>query len=59
MTSAKLNLLLIGVYGMEVVECGGALAKNARAGGRSSATILLAREESRPQVQAAAEVLGT
>jgi len=59
MTSPRLNLLLIGVYGMEVVECGGALAKNARAGGRSSATILVAREGSRPQVQAAAEVLGT
>lgn len=59
MTSPGLNLLLIGVYGMEIVECGGALAKNARAGGRSSATILVAREGSRPQVQAAAEVLGT
>lgn len=59
MMTSGLNLLLIGVYGMEVVECGGALAKNAQAGGRSSATILLAREESRPQVQAAAEVLGT
>lgn len=54
-----LNLLLIGVYGMEVVECGGALAKNARAGGHSSAVILLAREQSRPQVAEAAETLGT
>lgn len=44
MISPGLNMLLIGVYGMEVVECGGALAKNARAGGRSSTTILVARE---------------
>lgn len=57
--SAGLNLLLIGVYGMEIVECGGALAKNARAGGRSSATILLSREASRTQVRSAADVLST
>ena len=57
--ASGLNLLLIGVYGMEVVECGGALAKNAQAGGTSSATILLSREASRPQVEAAASVLGT
>lgn len=35
---------------MEVVGRGGALAKNVRAGGRSSASIPLAREEARPQV---------
>ncbi len=58
MTGTGLNLLLIGVYGMEVVECGGALAKNSQAGGRSSATVLVTREESRPQVLAAADVLG-
>lgn len=58
MTATGMTLLLIGVYGMEVVECGGALAKNVRAGGRSSATILLSRETSRPQVEAAAGVLG-
>lgn len=51
-------MLLLGVYGMETVECGGVLAKNARAGGKSFASIMLAREASRPQVQAAAEVLG-
>jgi LmbE family N-acetylglucosaminyl deacetylase len=53
-----LTMLLLGVYGMETVECGGILAKNARAGGRSFASIMLSREASRPQVRAAADVLG-
>lgn len=52
------TMLLLGVYGMEVVECGGVLAKNIRSGGRSCASIMLSREETRPQVKAAAEVLG-
>ncbi len=52
-----LNMLLLGVYGMEVVECGGVLAKNARAGGKSFASIMLSRQESRPQVKEAAAVL--
>ena len=52
MTSGR-NLLLVGGHGVEVVECGGATAKNARAGGCSSAVILLAREGSRPPVQSA------
>lgn len=58
MDQAGVNMLLLGVYGMEVVECGGALAKNARNGGRSFASIMLSREESRPQVENAARVLG-
>ncbi len=52
------RLLLLGVYGMEVVEAGGALAKNAAAGGKSFANIMLCRETSRPQVTEAAQVLG-
>ena len=52
------TFLLLGVYGMEVVECGGALSKNAKAGGQSHAFMMLSREESRPQVRKAAEVLG-
>lgn len=53
-----MTLLLLGVYGMEVVECGGVLAKNARAGGTSFASIMLARAQTRPQVEEAAEELG-
>ncbi len=51
-------MLLLAVYGMEVVECGGTLAKHARDGGTASAHIMLAREASRPEVQAAAAHLG-
>lgn len=52
------RILFLGVYGMEVVECGGALAKNVLSGGESFATIMLCRETSQPQVKNAAEVLG-
>ncbi|WLD92023.1 PIG-L deacetylase family protein [Alkalihalobacillus sp. AL-G] len=43
---------------MEVVECGGALAKNLNNGGQSYASIMLSSEKSRPQIKQAAEVLG-
>lgn len=52
------TVLLLATYGMEVVECGGALAKNARQGGRSVAAVLLCRPQSQPQVKEAADVLG-
>lgn len=52
------RVLLLGVYGMEVVECGGALARNVANGGESFASIMLCRETSQPQVTAAAEILG-
>ncbi|MFD1020203.1 PIG-L deacetylase family protein [Thalassobacillus hwangdonensis] len=52
------KVLLLGVYGMEVVECGGALAKNVKSGGESFASIMLSSEKSQPQVNKAAEVLG-
>ncbi|MCC5910615.1 MAG: PIG-L family deacetylase [Clostridiaceae bacterium] len=52
------TMLLLGVYGMEVVECGGVLAKNVEAGGTSYASIMLAGERMRPQATAAAEILG-
>jgi N-acetylglucosamine malate deacetylase 1 len=52
------RILLLAVYGMEVVECGGALAKHARSGGHAEAHVLLSREASRPEIRAAAEVLG-
>jgi LmbE family N-acetylglucosaminyl deacetylase len=52
------RVLLLGVYGMEVVECGGALAQNVENGGESFASMMLCRETSQPQVTKAAEVLG-
>lgn len=52
------RVLLLGVYGMEVVECGGALARNVANGGESFASIMLCSEKSQPQVTKAAEVLG-
>jgi N-acetylglucosamine malate deacetylase 1 len=57
MTKGK-RVLLLGVYGMEVVECGGALAKNIENGGESFASIMVCRATSQPQVKKAAEVLG-
>ena len=55
---AEPTVLLIATYGMEIVECGRAPAKNVRAGGKSFAAVVLAREESRPYIEAAAEVSG-
>lgn len=52
------RMLLLGVYGMEMVECGGALALNAKDGGQSFASIMLAGEQTRRDVTKAAEVLG-
>lgn len=36
------RILLLGAYSMEVVECGGALLKNALSGGKSQAAIAFA-----------------
>ena len=52
------RMLLLAVYGMEVVEAGGALAKHADAGGRSFAHVMLSRPTSRPDVERAAAHLG-
>ena len=39
------RILLLGAYSMEVVECGGALLKNALNGGKSHAAIAFAGEK--------------
>ena len=52
-------ILLLATFGLEIVECGGALAINADRGGRSEAAVLLARPESRPQIERAAAILST
>jgi len=53
------TILLLATFGLEIVECGGALARNADHGGRNEAAVLLARPESRPQVERAGEILST
>ena len=53
------KILLLGVYGMEVVECGGALLKNVLEGGQSYAGMMIAGEQSKPQIKLAAEKLKT
>ncbi|GAA4698498.1 PIG-L deacetylase family protein [Phytohabitans rumicis] len=52
------RVLLIGVYGTELVDCGGALAANTAAGGSSQAALLVCDELMRADVGAAAEILG-
>lgn len=52
------TILQLAVFGLEVVEAGGALAQNVRHGGESHANVLLCLDEARPQVKAAGEVLG-
>lgn len=52
------TVLLLGVYGMELVECGGALTINSDNGGKSFASIMMSRPESREQVKNAADILG-
>lgn len=52
------RILMIASYGLEIVECGGALARAVDAGDDVHAAVLLAREASRPQIAEAAERLG-
>lgn len=51
------RILLLGVYGMEMVECGGVLSKNVEAGGVSHASILFAGPQMREGLEKAADVL--
>lgn len=51
-------LLLIANYGAELVECGGALALNSQAGGRTHTLVLLARPQARADLERAAQVIG-
>jgi len=53
------RILLLGAYSMEVVECGGALLKNVRAGGVSHAAILFAGEQMQADLIKSAEILET
>lgn len=52
------RVLMLASFGLEIVECGGALAKHVQAGDSVYAAVLLSRPESRPQVTEAAGILG-
>jgi LmbE family N-acetylglucosaminyl deacetylase len=49
---------MLASFGLEIVECGGALAKAVRAGDRVHAAVLMSRREARPQIMEAAGILG-
>lgn len=52
------NVLMMASFGLEIVECGGALAKAVKAGDRVHAAVLMSRPESQPQIREAARILG-
>ncbi len=54
----KKTLLMLATYGLEMIECGGTLAKHAQAGDSVFVTIALSRPEYRDQVRRAAALLG-
>lgn len=53
-----MRVLMLASFGLEIVECGGALALHVQAGDEVHAAVLLSRPESRPQVLEAAKILG-
>jgi len=53
------RIMLIGAYGMEIVECGGTLYKNVLLGGVSHAVIAFASSEMRKDLVKSAEILNT
>lgn len=52
------TILMLASFGLEIVECGGALVRALERGDRVHAAVLLARPESRPQIIEAAGRLG-
>lgn len=52
------TVLMLASFGLEIVECGGALARHVQSGDTVHAAVLLSRPESRPQVREAASILG-
>lgn len=53
-----MKILMLASYGLEIVECGGAIAAAIAAGDEVEAAVLMSRPESRPQVSKAASILG-
>lgn len=58
MNTTGKRILLLGVYGMEMVECGGVLHKNAAAGGKSHVSILFAGSKMQKGLEKSAAILG-
>ena len=52
------TVLMLASFGLEIVECAGALVRARESGDRVHAAVLLSRPESRPQIVEAAAVLG-
>ena len=52
------RVLMLASFGLEIVECGGALALHAQAGDEVRAAVLLSPPGSRPQISRAAAILG-
>ena len=52
------SILMLATFGMEMVECGGTLAKHVQAGAHVTVAVALPREEAKEQVRAAARHLG-
>jgi len=52
------SILMLATFGMEMVECGGTLARHVQAGARVTVAVALTREESKAQILAAARHLG-
>jgi len=52
------SVLMLATFGMEMVECGGTLAKHAAAGARVTVAVAMPRPEATEQLRAAAKHLG-
>lgn len=53
-----MKVLMLASFGLEIVECGGALALAQERGDDVEALVLICRQESQPQVRSASEKLG-
>ncbi|MEO1290227.1 MAG: PIG-L family deacetylase [Chloroflexota bacterium] len=52
------RILMLASFGLEIVECGGTLARHVQSGDEVFAAVLLSRPESREQVTKASSILG-
>jgi N-acetylglucosamine malate deacetylase 1 len=52
------TILMLAMYGLEIVEVGGTLALHVEAGDQVETAVMIARPESRAPLRAAAEILG-
>src|SRR5215203_5372796 len=52
------TVLMLASFGLEIIECAGALIRAREAGDKVYAAVLLSHEEARPQIVAAARAIG-